>query len=105
MKAILIYMTCATNDEARKIAAVLLDKKLVACANIMPPHTALYSWQGKREESQEVSVILKSRAGLFEAIRAEVVAHHSYDCPCIVALPIEAGHTPFMEWIEAQTGF
>lgn len=103
LKPILIYMTCPSAAEAEKIAEVLLDKKLIACANIMAPHTALYRWQGQVERTQEFIVIMKTRAELFEKTKEIILKMHSYECPCIVSWPIEAGHAPFMEWIEDET--
>lgn len=103
MKAILIYLTCGSREEAEAIGSHLVEQKLVACANIMPPHHSIYSWDGKVERSEEVVVVLKTQSTLFEKVREEIVSKHSYDCPCIVALPIAAGHEPFLNWIEAQT--
>src|SRR5206468_781779 len=103
MTAIFIYTTCPTDAEARAIAAALLDARLIACANIMAPHTSLYEWQGKREEGTEVATIMKSRAALFNAIRDKILSLHSYDYPCIVSLPIADGHPEFLRWIDAQT--
>ena len=100
---IFIYMTCADENEGRRICAALLDRRLIACANIMPPHVALYEWQGKREESREVAVIMKGRADMFDDIHALACELHSYECPCIVALPITDGHHPYMQWLAAQT--
>ncbi len=102
MTSILIYMT-APAAEAEKIASRLLDKGLIACANIMAPHTAVYKWQGKVEKGAETAVIMKTREELFEAAREEICSLHSYECPCIVALPITAGHEPFLQWISGQT--
>jgi len=100
---ILIYMTCADEAEARKIATALLDERLIACANINAPHKALYNWKGKREEGREVAVIMKTRAGLFGRAQEKARALHSYECPCIVALPVVNGHGPFLDWIESET--
>lgn len=99
----LVYITCAHLDEAEAIAARLLKKKLVACANIMPPHKALYRWEGKLESSHEVAVILKTRSALFSRIEQEICHHHSYSCPCIIEIPIATGHNPFMQWINKET--
>jgi periplasmic divalent cation tolerance protein len=103
MKAVLVYMVCGSEDEARKIAQVLLAERLVACANIMAPHSSLYWWNDKIETGQEVAVILKTRGELFERVKEAACRLHSYECPCIIALPIENGYEPFLQWIEAQT--
>ncbi len=101
---IFIYITCASSEEARKIASSLVDRRLVACANIMAPHEAVYQWKGRVETGAEVAVIMKTRAALFEQVKEAILKLHSYETPCIVALPIEAGHAPFLRWIEEETG-
>ena len=98
-----VYITCADNDEAKKIARALVEERLAACTNIMAGHESIYHWQGKIETAREVAVILKTRANLFEALKDRVLALHSYECPCVVAMPIEKGHQAFLEWIESET--
>ncbi|MCB1532460.1 MAG: divalent-cation tolerance protein CutA [Alphaproteobacteria bacterium] len=100
---VIIYMTAASQDEAQSISKTLVEERLVACANILPAHSSLYWWEGKVESAQEVAVIFKSRAELFPQIEARIRALHSYDVPCIVSWPIEQGHAPFLQWIEAET--
>ena len=103
MQDIMIYMTASSADEAQRISRVLLEEKLVACANVFPAHTALYRWEEKVETAEEVAVIFKTRAEHFEKVEAKIRALHSYDVPCIVSWPIEQGHAPFLQWIEAET--
>jgi periplasmic divalent cation tolerance protein len=100
---VLIYMICPTEAEAEKIAASLLEERLIACANIMAPHKALYNWKGKKEEGHEIAVIMKTRTDLFNQAEEKARGLHSYECPCIVALPIAAGHAPFLGWIKSET--
>ena len=85
------------------IARHLITRKLAACANIMAPHKAVYEWQGHTESGAETAMILKSRENLFEQVKDEICAHHSYDCPCIISWPVISGHEPFLQWIEDQT--
>lgn len=103
MPAILIYMTCRDAAEGERIAAALLGKRLIACANIMSPHRSLYRWKGKIETGDETAVIMKTRAALFPEAERAIREIHSYECPCIVALPVSAGHAPFLDWIGAET--
>lgn len=98
-----IYITCGSQPEAERIADALVEEQLVACANILSPHTAVYRWEGKVERGEEVAVVFKTRADLFEKVKNRIVELHSYDCPCVVALPIEAGHEPFLKWIGEET--
>ncbi len=63
----------------------------------------MYWWDGAVEEDSETVLIAKSRAALLDTLTERVRALHSYDCPCVVALPIEAGNAGFLEWIGAET--
>ena len=85
------------------MAKALLEQNLIACANILPAHEALYKWEGKVETGAEHAVILKTRKALFDKVEAAIKALHPHDVPCIVSWPIEQGHTPFMQWIEDET--
>lgn len=98
-KPIFIYMTCAADEEAEEIVKDLLDRSLIACANIFAPHRSFYNWEGRVENAPEVAVLMKSQADKFSAIEAHVLALHSYECPCLVSWPIERGHDVFMQWI------
>ena len=103
MSAIFIYVTAPSAVEARKIAEVVVTDRLAACANIIPGMRSIYHWQGKIEEADETVIIFKTRATLFQAVEARVKELHKYSAPCIVALPVEQGSAPYLEWIMAET--
>lgn len=97
------YMTCANQDEARQIVRVLLEKKLIACANILPSMTACFQWENEMKEEAETAVIFKTTRSAFKPIEAIVQDMHSYDCPCVIALDIAQGYGPFLQWISDET--
>ncbi|HBR67988.1 MAG TPA: divalent-cation tolerance protein CutA [Rhodospirillaceae bacterium] len=103
MTAIFIYVTCASREEAGKIADALVESGLAACVNIMGAQESVYRWQGKIEKASETGILIKTRDDLFEAVKDKVLALHSYDCPCIAAWPVTKGHAPYLEWINAET--
>ena len=103
MNEILIYTTFPDKTEAYRICRILLEKRLIACANIFSDHDSLYWWQDAIQESAETAAVLKSTPPLFADIQAVVVAEHPYECPALVALPITAGHALFLEWIARET--
>ena len=103
MSEIIIYITFKDAVEAKAIAAILVEKRLVACANILAPHDSLYWWECKVETAQEIAVIFKTSANLFEKVEAAIQDMHSYEVPCIVSWPIEKGHAAFLEWISQET--
>ncbi len=103
MNACFVYVTCGDKDEAQSIAAALVTERLAACANLIPGMTSVYRWQGKIEQGEEIVLILKTRESLVEKLTERVQALHSYDCPCVVALPIAGGNPAFLDWIAAET--
>lgn len=103
MTACLVYMTAETPDQAREIGRRLVEDRLVACVNIIEGMTSLYWWQGAVEEGAETVMIAKTRDDLVARLTDRVKELHSYDCPCVVAVPIGAGNPDFLSWIEAET--
>ena len=104
MSAHFVYVTAASPEEARRIAAAVVTEQLAACANMVTGMRSIYRWQGEIAEDEETVLILKTRAALLDQVIERVRALHSYDCPCIVAWPITAGNPPFLHWIAAETG-
>jgi periplasmic divalent cation tolerance protein len=100
---VLIYMTAGSEAEADRVGEALLDANLVACVNILPGMRSLYRWQGKVARDPEVTLIAKTRADLVDRVTALVKQTHSYDCPCVVSLPIEGGNPEFLDWIAQET--
>lgn len=103
MKTALLYITLGGPEEAAAMARALLDDRLIACANIIAGARSLYRWEGKIADEEEVVMIAKTREDLVEKAIARVRELHSYDCPCVVALPIVAGNPAFLQWIEEET--
>jgi periplasmic divalent cation tolerance protein len=99
----LVYVTTADEAEAERLARAAVEERLAACANILPGMRSLYWWQGKVEAGRETVLILKTRANLVDALTARLKELHSYDTPCIVALPILGGNADFLTWIAAET--
>ena len=103
MKASLIYITAESMDEAKTIAKELVLNRLAACANIIDKVSSLYWWKGEIQDDREVIIIAKTKESLVPELIETVKAVHSYECPCIVSLPIVDGNPAFLEWISAET--
>lgn len=99
----IVYVTVVSMDEAQTIARDVVDKKLAACANILPGITSIYRWEGAVQEDTETALILKSTAKNIAALTDAIKVIHSYDCPCVVALPIKDGNIDFLNWIAQET--
>ena len=97
-----IYITCGSLKEAQSIAKNLTEKKLAACANILPNMQSCYEDDsGNIDFHDEAVLLLKTRKSLFEIIRKEM--KHSYTCPCFVYIPFEKANSSFKSWILSQT--
>lgn len=102
-EARLVYVTAPSHEEAVRLARIAVGERLAACANVQGPITSVYWWDGKLNEDGEVALVLKTRAELVEALTARLREAHPYDCPCVVALPIDGGNPAFLAWIAAET--
>ena len=99
MSLILAYITCPSKDEAKKIAKLLLEKKLIACAVITGVVDSLFWWKNKISEEKEFLLIAKTDGGKFNKIVAEVEKIHPYDVPCIIKIPISA-NKKYAKWLK-----
>ena len=102
-KFVMTYITAKDTKQALAIARALVTERLAACANILGPIRSIYHWGGQLNDDTEVALIAKTRAALLPKLIARVKQLHTYDCPCIVALPIETGNPDFLDWLAAQT--
>ena len=98
-----VYMTAGSFEEAKSIGQILVGQNLAACVNLLENMTSIYNWEDKMEESQEVIMIAKTRKTLMPKLIEKVNSLHSYDCPCILELPIQGGNLNFLSWIKSQT--
>lgn len=100
---VFLYCPLPDAEKAREIARGLLEERLIACANILPQMESLYWWEGRIDNAKETALIAKTRGELFEKAKEAIQRLHPYGCPCIIALPIAAGHLPFLQWIDSET--
>jgi periplasmic divalent cation tolerance protein len=98
-----LYIPTSSRDEAKNMGRALLEKRLVACVNIFDGMTSMYHWQGDIAEDEEVVMVAKARREQFDAIATLVEELHSYDCPCVVSLKIDAGNAKYLQWLTAET--
>ena len=101
--AIVVLTTVASADEAVALIRALLDRRLIACGNILPGVRSLYRWEGKVADEREVIVLLKTRASRIEALEMAFGELHPYKVPELLALPVSAGLHKYLEWIDDET--
>jgi periplasmic divalent cation tolerance protein len=102
--ALIVLVTVPNEETATKLAEALVGEKLAACVNVLDGVRSIYRWKGAVERDDELLCICKTTRDGFEKLRARVVELHPYEVPEVVALPIEAGHTPYLAWLTASVG-
>lgn len=102
MKIVLVYITAGSEEEAKKIARSLVISKLAACVNIISGMNSIYFWKGELQDDRELVLIAKTTEDRLVELTKHVKAIHSYDCPCIVGIPIQGGSEDFLNWIKDQ---
>ncbi len=98
----IIQATATNEEEAKKIAKHLVEKKLIACCSIIPKVTSIYTWQGKINEDNESLMIIKTKTQLYSQIEEEIKKLHSYEVPEIICIPINTGSKEYLSWLEEQ---
>jgi len=101
--ALVALSTVASLEDAERIARALVERRLAACVNVVPGLTSIYAWKGAVETERELLLVIKTRRQRFEELRAALVELHPYEVPELIALPVEAGHAPYLEWLQAGT--
>lgn len=99
---IMVLVTTPSRVEAEEICSQLLDKKLIACANVVGPVVSHFHWKNKIECAEEFLVLMKSRSDLFNQLSEAVAKLHSYEVPEIIALPLEAGSSAYLDWLSTS---
>lgn len=98
-----VVTTTEKEEDARRIARSLVERRLAACVQVLGPVTSTYRWQGAIETAREWQCWAKSRRELFEQIDEAIRQIHPYEVPEILALPIVAGSQSYLAWLEAET--
>lgn len=100
---IVILVTASSEEEAKKIAQSLVDKRLAACVNIIKDVQSVFRWKGKISDEKELLLIIKTRKKLYKNVEEEVKRLHSYEVPEVIALPIVLGSMDYLYWIDSET--
>ncbi len=98
----MVYITAGRKEEAETIGRELVTGKLAACVNLIDNMNSIYFWEGKLQNDSEVILIAKTVEALVPKLIEKVKAIHSYDCPCIISLPVSDGNPAFLEWIAGE---
>ena len=103
-EALIVYTTFPDEETALSIAESLVEEKLAACVNLIPGMRSVYAWKGEVERGAEVVGIVKTRAGLKEAVRAALKERHPYETPIVLFIPVVGGDAGTLAWLMEETG-
>jgi len=102
MSALVVYVT-APPAAAEALARALVAARVVACVNLLPAVRSVYRWQDAVHEDDESLLIIKTASDRFEALKTEVLKHHPYELPEIIAVPVAAAHAPYLQWLVKES--
>lgn len=98
----LLYVTTPTYTDAQSLAEILLNEKLIACANITQNMESMYWWKGHLERAQECVLILKTTREKVDQVILKVKTSHPYEVPCILTIPVESGNEAYLQWLTGE---
>jgi len=97
-----LYFTAASRDAALRIVRLLVEERLVACANVIDGVTSVYQWENQLHEDREVAVFAKTTEALAEEAIQRVRQRHDYDCPCVTTWKVNAAKD-YVSWVHNET--
>ena len=98
-----VLVTCGTLREGTKIARLVVQKRLVACVNVLrSPMNSYYTWKGKLEVAREYLMVMKTSSKRLAELEKEVKRLHSYEVPEFIAIPVSAGSKDYLAWLESS---
>ena len=99
MPVLVAFSTFPNPDKAAEVARILVSENLAACVNLLQPVRSIYRWQGDISDDTEVLAVIKTTSERFDEMRKRLVELHPYEVAEVIALPVEAGHAPYLAWV------
>jgi periplasmic divalent cation tolerance protein len=103
MTPVIVLTTVGADFDARSMARALIDQRLAACVNIVPGVTSIYRWQGKVDEDREQLLVIKTVDENIDDLREALFAHHPYEVPEFVVLPVTSTSERYGAWLLEST--
>lgn len=98
-----VLVTAPNLNTARKLARQALEKRLIACANLLPRIESHYHWRGKIERAAEILLILKTTRARLRELESLIISIHPYDTPEFIVLSLDSGTEKYLGWITEST--
>ena len=103
MEPLLILTNVPDAASAEKLAHALIETHTAACVNVLAPCRSIYRWQGAVETADEIPLLIKTTAANYPMVETIVRAHHPYDVPELIAIPITHGLPAYLDWLATET--
>jgi periplasmic divalent cation tolerance protein len=103
MDFVLVVTTYPSDADAEEFARTLIEERLAACVNVLPPMQSVYRWKGEVEAASERQLLIKTKAANVAALEQRVMALHPYDVPEFLVLSIESGSAAYLAWLGEST--
>lgn len=103
MKLVEIGVNCPNEEVARRISDLLIEERLIACANIHASIESSYHWKGNIEQETEVPLFVKTREELFDLVAEKIKTLHPYETPSIIGITVDRVNPDYLDWIYAET--
>ena len=102
-QVLVVFVTVGSEEEGLRIARTVVEEQLAACVNMITAVRSIYSWKGQVCDDPEVLLVIKTRQAVFPRLEARVKELHSYDVAEVIALPVTAGSSDYLNWVLACT--
>jgi periplasmic divalent cation tolerance protein len=99
----LVLTNLPDRASAERLAAVLVEKRLAACVNILAPCRSVYRWEGSVQQDEEHPLLIKTTLGRYPALEDAIRAGHPYELPEIIAIQVERGLPEYLDWVAFET--
>lgn len=101
-EALIVLSTFPSEEQARQIGAVLVERQAAACVNLISGLTSIYRWKGKLQQDTEVLAIIKTTRDALVRLEELIDELHPYEVPEFIALPVENGSLSYLNWLSTQ---
>lgn len=102
--AVVVLTTIGADADAAALARTLVDERLAACVNVLPPVTSIYRWQGKVDENREQQLLIKTTAARLPSLEARLRTLHPYEVPEFLVLRVAGGSDAYLDWLRESAG-
>ncbi len=100
---VLVLTTVPDDESAETLARALVDERLAACVNVLPPMISIYRWKNSIERGTERQLLIKTTRDCVAALQTRLKALHSYEVPELLILPVEGGSEDYLGWVIRET--